>query len=195
MAKNGKDRKRMTQKELAEFTGIQPAVISRDWKPRFEEHGWPGFYDDGVDSIEFLRGRDRWNDLKREKTVRLDGDPDDRLKEQRSEKLQIEIQGLRGEMIYIPDFVDEIERMQAEYVNASSRVPRTASAALLAFIAETIAEDIATYPEVAAAFEKIRQCDIEIWMDKKFSIATGDMGKRLNKAWKDAIARSRMRFS
>lgn len=192
-----KDKKpsRFTQNQIAEMFGINPAIISRDWKPRFENHGWPGFYSDGVDSVEFLAGIRKWDKLTAKNSVRLEGDPKERLDDQRSEKLQLEIQRMRGDMIYVPDLVDEISRMQAEYVSAQNRIPRTVVANLLAYIATVIADDIAKNPAVADAFSKIDQGDLENWFARRFSEATGDMGKKLKQAWRNAIDRARIRFS
>lgn len=184
---------RMTQKAFCEWYGMHPSQLSRDWQKIFEKHGWPGFYPDGVDSRELIQGIREFEKIKNEKVVRMEGDPDERIKNQKSELLQMEIQEKRREMIYIPDFVDEIFKMQVEYISAQSRVPRTAAASFLAYIAEQIKDDIAKSPEVAAAFGKIKQGDVENWLEEKFSKATGDMGKKLKVAWENAIERARIR--
>lgn len=195
--KKNSDDNLTSQREAARILGIDPAILSRTWKPRFKKNLLPGFYDNGVNIGEIHAGIIEWNSAKAKQkadNMIMGDDPDDRLKEQRSQKLQLEIQAMRGKMILIEDFQPEISRMTGEYVNAARRVPRTASGNLLSYIAGIISEDIAKSKEVAQAFEKINQGDIEIWMDEQFSRSVGDQGKALDKAWRAAIKRSRIRF-
>lgn len=192
-----KDRgNRVSQAEAGRNLGIDPAIITKTWKVRFAENGWPGFYDDGVVTAELHKGIRKWDDIQRKRNHEEAGesDADDRWKEARADKAQLELQSLQGKIIFVPDFVDEVVRMQTEYRQSVSRLPRTMAANLVSWIATQMADDIKANPAIAKSLEKIKQGDLETWMGDRINSAVGDMGKHLDKAWRASIERAKIKL-
>lgn len=186
----------VSQAEAGRILGIDPALITRTWKPRFDENDWPGFYPEGVNISEFHSGMLKWERMKAAKVRDSDGesDADDRWKEARADKAQLELQALQGKIIYVPDFVDELVRMQTEYRQSVSRLPRTMAANLTSWIAAQMAEDIQKNPAIGKSLERIKQGELETWMNDRINAAVGDMGKHLDKAWRSSIDRSKIKL-
>lgn len=189
---------RVSQAEAGRIFGIDPSIITNTWKPRFSENDWPGFYDNGVDLGEFHAGMLRWERMKSaKKSSEATGvlDAKERWEESRADKAQLELQAMRSQMIYIPDFADEIVNMQTAYRQAQSRLPRTMAPNLINWIAVKLAEDIKRNPEISIALEKIKVGELETWLDQQNSRAVGDMGRELDKAWRNAISRAKIKAS
>lgn len=193
----------ISQAECARQFGIDPAVMTRKWKKAFEERELPGFYAKGVNIVEFAKGyadiRDAETKAAANRQAARDtaggnGDPDDDLKRARRDKLTLEIQALRDEMIYVPDLKDEIVSMAVGFVQAQRMIPRTLTAVMLAWMAELWEDDLKDSEEVQAAFRKISPSILERFLDDRLDGTLPDLGKGIDKAFRNSITRARIRF-